>query len=166
MGLEVKYNFNNFIQKIYIYRPVEILYSMIAGGENIVKWFVKKAECHTETRELRKSNEDFKANDEYLWEWVDGTQLAGKILEANDKEKIKITFGNDVTVTIKLSNTGEKTLVELSQEQSIPDYEMRFENYMACFPGWSFYLINLKSICEGGIDLWEENPDVEMLVNV
>ncbi|MDQ3019737.1 MAG: hypothetical protein M3R36_04085 [Bacteroidota bacterium] len=166
MSLEEKYNFNNFIQRIYINESGKDLYAMFSKGENLVKWFVKNSSYHTETGELRNNNESFKTNDEYLWEWTDGAKLAGKILEADGKENFKFTFGNDVTIHLKLIKAGSRTLVELTQLQNIPDYEMRFENYMACFPGWSFYLINLKSICEGGIDLREKNPDIELLVNI
>jgi hypothetical protein len=37
--------------------------------------------------------------------------------------------------------------------------------FIECGSGWSFYLVNLKSILEGGPDLRNKNPDVKHVIN-
>ena len=167
MSVEEKYNFNKFIQRIYVSKNIIEVYNMWTVVELIEKWYVVNASYHTFDGRLRAREENIKINDEYEWKWVDGTLLHGKILLADGKENLGFTFGNSVIVSIKLKVISEnRTLVELTQEQSLTDWESNFQNYMACFPGWSFYLINLKSVCEGGLDLRETSPNVEMLVNI
>ena len=166
MSIEDKLDFKKFIQRIYISKNSGYVYNMWANNELIEKWYVKSASYYSSNGSIRNRKDNFEAGDTYLWEWVDGTILNGKILEADKKENIKFTFGNDVIVSVNLRDIGGRTLVELIQEQNMDDPEMNFSNYMACLPGWVFYLNNLKSLCEGGIDLREENPDVDFLSNI
>lgn len=167
MAIEEKYNFKKFIQRIYVSKNIVEIYNMWTVVELIEKWYVVHASYHTSDGRLREKNENIKINDEYEWKWVDGAMLHGRILQADGKENLSFTFGNSVIVTLNFKDiNGNKTLIELTQEQSLDSWESNFQNYMACFPGWSFYLINLKSVCEGGLDLRETNPNVELLVNI
>jgi len=166
MSIEEKFDFRKFIQRIYITKNPDHVYKMWTTVENIEEWNVKTASYHTSEGILKNRNDTIQKDDEYEWIWNDGAKLNGVILEADDKENLRFTFGNDVIVNINLKQIGERTLVELIQEHNFEDAEMKFDNYMACFPGWEFYLINLKSVCEGGIDLRENNPDRDFLVNI
>ena len=62
-------------------------------------------------------------------------------------------------------NQGGKgeTVVELTQSR-IPEDENR-GIYVDCSYGWTFYLANLKSVLEGGIDLRNKNVDIQNVVN-
>jgi hypothetical protein len=57
------------------------------------------------------------------------------------------------------------TRVELTQE-NIPEEENPEKNlYLAYSQGWAFYMVNLKSILEGGIDLRNKNDLLSKVVN-
>lgn len=166
MSIEEKFDFKKFIQRIYIFKSAELVYKMWAMPENIEKWYVKSSIYHTSEGKLRGKEDEIFKDDEYEWIWMDGAKLNGMFIEADGKENLKFTFGKDVTVSIKLKQKDDRTLVELVQEQDMDEAEMKFNNYMACFPGWEFYLINLKSVCENGHDLRETRPDMDFLVNI
>ena len=36
---------------------------------------------------------------------------------------------------------------------------------MGCLEGWTFYLTNLKSVIEGGLDLRNKNLDIKGVIN-
>jgi hypothetical protein len=37
--------------------------------------------------------------------------------------------------------------------------------FIECGLGWTFYLANLKSILEGGLDLRNKNPEIQKMIN-
>lgn len=165
MSIEENFDFKKFIQRIHINPDTEEAFMMWATSENLEKWYVKSAIYHTPEGNLKARNEPIAMGDEYEWIWTDGAKLNGIILKADGKN-IEFTFGNDVVVSVRIKQLNGRTLIELEQQHNFADAEMKFNNYMACFPGWEFYLINLKSICDGGIDLRETKPDIDLLVNI
>jgi hypothetical protein len=37
--------------------------------------------------------------------------------------------------------------------------------YMECDKGWTFYLTNLKSVLEGGLDMRNKNLNIQQVIN-
>jgi len=56
-------------------------------------------------------------------------------------------------------------VVELWQENIPGDEDSKVNLHMGCTKGWTFYLTNLKSILEGGIDLRNKNISLKNVVN-
>jgi len=56
-------------------------------------------------------------------------------------------------------------MVELTQSQIPLDDHSRMSYYVGCTRGWTFYLANLKSILEGGIDLRNKNNKLLHVIN-
>jgi hypothetical protein len=55
--------------------------------------------------------------------------------------------------------------VELVQE-NIPDDESgKLTWHVGCKTGWTFYLANMKSLYEGGIDLRNKNENLQQVLN-
>jgi len=56
-------------------------------------------------------------------------------------------------------------IVKLTQK-NIPTDDVSKRNIrLGCESGWSFYLLNLKSIYEGGVDLRNKNPEFIGMLN-
>lgn len=55
--------------------------------------------------------------------------------------------------------------VALVQEQIPTDDESKFQFHIGCQMGWSFYLANLKSLYEGGIDLRYKKEKFTQVIN-
>ena len=89
----------------------------------------------------------------------------GKIIAANGKDLIQFTFADDCLVTVKLSEFKEYIIVELTQENIPTDEESKKNIRLGCHTGWSFYLVNLKSVYEGGPDLRNRDPELKGMLN-
>ena len=98
---------------------------------------------------------------EWYWHgWGDDAVEKGEILEANGTDLIKFTFSGGSIVTISLYSRNDVSIVELTQE-NIPEESDPLKNlYIQCQTGWLFYMTNLKSILEGGVDLRNKKLDV------
>jgi hypothetical protein len=55
--------------------------------------------------------------------------------------------------------------VELVQEEIPTDENGKQIFHLGCKSGWTFYLANLKSIFEGGIDLRNRNTKLQDVLN-
>ncbi len=56
-------------------------------------------------------------------------------------------------------------IVELSQEQIPTDERHKALYHVGCLEGWTFYLANLKSYLDGGLDLRNKNANIARVVN-
>ena len=63
------------------------------------------------------------------------------------------------------SNASLKTIVELTQDNIPPDDNPATNLHIGCGEGWTFYLANLKSYLEGGIDLRNKNEKIQGVIN-
>jgi len=131
----------------------------------IENWFLSKAEFTTPDGFKRDRHSKIEKGDTYLWMWHGSDTTAdGEILETNHKDFLKFTFlGCVVTVTTK-KERGESVL-ELIQHEIPLDDTSRMNLYVECTRGWTFYLTNLKSIMEGGIDLRNRNKELTQVIN-
>ena len=104
--------------------------------------------------------------DRYAWEWYgysDGSPETGTVIEANGHDRFSFTFADESIVEVAIiSEEGEK-VIELTQKNIAPDESLHI--YIGSGEGWTFYLVNLKSILEGGIDLRNKNDKIRNVVN-
>jgi hypothetical protein len=89
----------------------------------------------------------------------------GKIVEVNGTDLIEFTFAGECDVVVKLAQQGEDVIVELTQS-NIPTDEASKQNIrLGCASGWAFYMVNLKSVYEGGLDLRNKTEGLRGVVN-
>ena len=162
------FNWNRFVVRITVNASPKDLYLAWATRKGLEHWFLRLAEFKTAHGLLRPATSFIEPGDSYRWlwhGWPDETVELGNVTACNGKDQLCFTFGKagDCTVTIK-SVEGEN-MVELVQE-NIPDDETGMRNYhLGCKNGWSFYLANLKSVLEGGIDLRNKNDKITGVIN-
>ena len=63
-------------------------------------------------------------------------------------------------MTISIYRECEETIVELVESFDPADEGVARNHYLGNMKGWIFYLVNLKSVLEGGLDL--RNRKVEL----
>jgi hypothetical protein len=117
---------------------------------------------------LRRKTEFIKNDDTYRWLWFgygDETEERGTILEANGTDLVKFTFAGTCTVTIAIKQEQGISIVELWQENIPVDDKSKASWHLGCSTGWTFYLANLKSVLEGGLDLRNKNEELKRVVN-
>lgn len=133
--------------------------------EQIERWFLRSAEYFDAAENPRPRDVPVRSGDRYLWKWhgfPDGAAETGLIVAAeNDRFEFTFAGGSRVTVTVE-AESGESVL-RLDQFE-ISDNDGR-NIVVDCGEGWTFYLANLKSILEGGIDLRNKNDQIRGVIN-
>jgi len=143
---------------------VRSLYEAWATTEGIEKWFLRKANFYTVPGRTREPNEFIMTEDTYEWYWhgwSDDAAEKGQILEANGMDTIKFTFSGGSIVTVYIYSRNGVSIVELTQDNIPEESDLTKNLYVQCQLGWTFYLANLKSVTEGGVDLRNKNVDLK-----
>jgi uncharacterized protein YndB with AHSA1/START domain len=142
---------------------IRSLYLAWATPAGLESWFLRRAEFYTIPHRLREPQEFILNEDIYEWYWHgygDDTAQSGQILEVNGTDRIRFTFSGDSIVTVDISSRNGVSIIELTQENIPIEEEPAQSLFVQCQISWVFYLANLKSILEGGIDLRNKRIEV------
>jgi hypothetical protein len=88
-----------------------------------------------------------------------------QILEADGSNRLIFTFHAPMIVSIAILLEQDTKIVELKQEHIPADENSRTSYFVGCGEGWTFYLANLKSVLEGGLDLRNRDPRLQSVIN-
>jgi uncharacterized protein YndB with AHSA1/START domain len=139
------------------------LYEAWTTTAGLEKWFLRKANFYTIPMRTREPEEFVMKEDTYEWYWHgydDETFETGQILEANGTDFLKFTFSGGSVVSVGITSRNGVSIVELTQE-NIPLEDDPSKNlFVQCQVGWTFYMANLKSVIEGGVDLRNKRLEV------
>ena len=167
------YDWSRFVKRVAVFAAPETVYRAWTTQQGLESWFLRLAEFTGPRGALRKQPEFCQPGDHYKWlwhGWPDSTMESGVIKEMNGKDLLRFSFCSagaktDMQVTVRLKTEQQATVVELVQD-NIPVEERGMVNFhLGCTRGWVFYLANLKSILEGGIDLRNKNELLENVIN-
>jgi len=162
------YDWSKFLLRIPIQATVPTIYHACATQEGIESWFLRSAQFFTYDNSLRKRKEYIQKGDHYTWMWHgynDDTVEHNDILDANDVDTLSFVFAGHCIVTISIGMLDNETVVQLTQENIPIGEEQKINIHIGCLEGWTFYLANLKSILEGGIDLRNRNIKIGKVIN-
>jgi len=158
------FDWTSFTVGININASPQVLYKAWATRKGIEEWFLRLSEFRHRDGKVLMPEEEVGKGDSFRWlwhGWPDETVENGKIIEANGVDLIKFSFGKAGICTVTIKPLKDEYIVQLKQEE-IPDTEEGRQNWhLGCKTGWTFYLANMKSILEGGIDL--RNRDLSMM---
>ena len=162
------HDWSRFVVRITVKASPRDLYKAWATKKGIEHWFLRLSEYKKPGGILRSANELVETGDTYRWLWHGGPDdmvETGSILDCNGKDQIKFKFGNAGDCTVNIKTEEGENIVELIQE-NIPTDEKGMQYYhLGCKTGWTFYLANLKSLMEGGIDLRNRNEKIQRVIN-
>ncbi len=155
----------SFTKKIAVKAPVQKIYDAWTTQKGLESWFLRSAGATKKDGSKRPPDEYYEPGDMFYWMWYgypDSVYEEREVLELNGKDHFRFMFTDECDVEVKLSQLNKQyVLVELTQN-NIPLEEDPSKNlYVGCGEGWLFYMTNLKSIMEGGIDL--RNKDENMV---
>ncbi len=160
------FNWTSFTKKIAIKSKVSTLYKAWTIPEEIETWFLSKAIYEKPDGVVVSRNEHVSAGDTYAWSWFLYDVIErGEILEANGSDLLKFTFAGDCVVEVHLTEHKEHVIVSLTQSNIPTDNQSKRGIRLGCDSGWSFFLVNLKSVYEGGIDLRNKNEELQGMLN-
>ena len=160
------FNWTTFTRKIAVKAKLSDIYDARTKPSEIEKWFLSNANYYDENTKLIERESNIKKNHSYEWSWhLYDIVEKGEITEVNGKDFLQFTFAGECLVDIKLSQQNEYVLVELTQKNIPIDDESKRGIRLGCDSGWSFFLVNLKSVYEGGLDLRNKNTDLKGMIN-
>jgi uncharacterized protein YndB with AHSA1/START domain len=155
-------NWSEFKLRINTTASVEKTFKAVATPGGLESWFLREAGV-TAAGKQRPKGDMIQKGDEYHFQWhghPDTMRHSGKFLSTDGKSVISFTFSQDLPVTISIYRECEETIVELAETFDATVEEVARNHYLGNMKGWIFYLINLKSILEGGLDM--RNRKVEL----
>ena len=161
-------NWKQFTKKIPVKASVKSIYGAWTTQQELENWFLRLAQFTKEDGTLRTKNDPIQKGDKYKWLWFgydDNAVEEREIIFANDKDKLQFRFSGGCIVTVTISQEDGETICELTQEMPMDDEHVQQGFYVDCGTGWTFYLANLKSILEGGIDLRNKNVHLKDVIN-
>ena len=162
------YDWSKFTQKININAPIEAIYNAWTLPEQLEKWFLREANFKRSNGTEREKFLHIQRGDSYKWLWhghSDDAIEEGEVLLANDKDKLQFSFAGGGIVTVDIGDAIGENIVMLTQEKIPTDEEGKVKYHLGCLTGWTFYLANLKSFLEGGVDLRNKNPELINVIN-
>jgi uncharacterized protein YndB with AHSA1/START domain len=156
-------DWTSFTLKIGVKTSIGSLYKAWTVSEEVEKWFLESCVFLDENGQAAPQAA---SGNTYDWKWfLDEDHESGKILEANGRDFFQFTFAGQCLVDINLEQVGESVMVKLRQHNIPTDENSKFDIRIGCTKGWTFFLTNLKSIYENGLDLRNQKPELEGLNN-
>lgn len=162
------YDWSKFKKRVSIRANAQQIYDRWATQDGIESWFLRLSEFTGPDKIVRNRKDKVQAGDTYKWLWFgysDEVVEYGEIMEANGKDRLRFTFSGGCIVTVQVITEQGETLCELTQESIPLNEEGKVSLHLGCMQGWTFYLANLKSILEGGIDLRNKNEKLPDVIN-
>ena len=160
------FNWTTFTKQIAVRSTLEKMYAAWTNASEIEKWFLSNAAYFDASKKQIDKTAAIEKGFTYAWSWfLYDIVEEGSITEANGKDFIQFTFAGKCIVEIKLSTQDEYIVVELIQKDIPTDDASKRGIRLGCDSGWSFYLVNLKSVYEGGLDLRNKNPELKAMLN-
>ena len=134
-------------QAYYIDAKVSVVFNSLSNSQTLAKWFLKSA-----TLERKKGGKY-----SFAWLGVDFKQ-DGNVLNFKENEKLTIEWpsaGEESIVTFTTKKEGKGTMLTMVQSGYKDD-----ERKLMTAIGWTYYLMNLKSVLENGKDLRHEKDNI------
>lgn len=158
-------DWTSFTVRIPVKASMKELYAAWTRSAELEHWFLRKA-THTGTdkKPLRRTSSVTKGCT-FAWEWYgyDGVEH-GVVKEANGKDHLRFTFAGSL-VDVRLQQVGKDVVVEIVQHGIPTDPSSKKNIRMGCHVGWTFWIANLKSVYEGGLNLRNTNDELTGMVN-
>lgn len=149
-----QFDWTSFTQRIAIHTSLEQAYDAWTTKLGIEQWFLSTAVFTDQDRNIIPTEANVSEGAKYDWNWFlyEPTE-SGKIMTANGADFFQFTFAGECLVDIRLTQVDECVVVELKQHNIPTDESSMRDIRLGCHTGWAFYLVNLKSVLEGGLDL-------------
>ena len=150
------FNWKEFALQIPIHTDIATAYKCWATQDGLEKWFLRSAVFVQPNGSPRKREAFVQAFDNYTWLWHgydDNVLEQSMVLDANGTDLMRFGFSGGCIVTVRLEMDEDMLLCRLAQQMPMDELELQQHYFIECQKGWTFYLSNLKSVLEGGLDL-------------
>lgn len=160
----MSYTWKQFTRRIPIKAPAKAIYEAWTTQQGLESWFLRLSQFTKPDGSIRPKNSQAETGDIYKWLWHgydDSVVEEKKILLANGWDQLSFSFSGDCIVTVSIRQEEGENILELVQDMPQEDNREQQYFFVECGKGWTFYLANLKSVLEGGLDLRNKNPKLK-----
>lgn len=167
MSCSLPTGYNEFKLRVNIKTTVEKAYKSIATPGGLESWFLRTALFQDIDSNIRSAHEFIRNKDIYSMTWYgypDVVSEKGRVLLANGENEFSITFSNASHVHFRIYEEQGEIIVELTEDNLPTDDETKLKHYVSDLKGWTFYLVNLKSVLEGGLDLRNRREELKDVI--
>ncbi|HOZ84784.1 MAG TPA: hypothetical protein PK191_04795 [Niabella sp.] len=164
----VNINWRRFSLRISINTTTEKLYWCWATREGMEYWFLRNCAYKKPEGIIRAKDEQVCKGDSYVWHWhgwPDDVKEEGALFDSNGRDYFKFSFGKAGICSVRFFEEHNHQMIELIQEEIPEDEKGKITFHVGCKTGWTFYLANLKSLLEGGIDLRNKDELLKDVIN-
>ncbi|MTI25486.1 SRPBCC family protein [Fulvivirga kasyanovii] len=158
---------SKFRLRVNVKTDMAAAYKAWNTSEALESWFLRKAVFKDAEGNLKDKKAPIVEGDTYEWFWYgypDSVVEKGKVLKANGKNVFSFTFSLECPVTITIYEEAGETIVELVESDLPTDTETALKYFVGDSRGWIFYMANLKSILEGGLDLRNKRMELTNVI--
>ncbi len=162
------YNWKQFTQRIPIKASAKAIYDAWTTQQGLESWFLRLAQFTKTDNTPKPRNSPVEKGDRFKWLWFghDDTEVEEReILLANGWDQLQFSFSGGCIVTVTVKQQDGETICELVQDMPMDDETGQQYFFIECGKGWGFYLTNLKSVLEGGLDLRNKNLNLQQVIN-
>ena len=160
------FDWTQFSKRIFINADIKSVYSAWTKSDELEKWFLSKAVFISKEGKEIPPTEHVSSESNYRWNWfAQNYYEEGIVNHVNGIDFLEFTFAGSCNVQVTLSKVKDQTLVELIQTEIPLDDRSKENIRLGCAFGWAFYLLNLKSVLEGGLDLRNKDTTLIGVVN-
>lgn len=151
--------------RIPVKARIKDLYNAWTRPSELEEWFLRKAAYKSVDKKPLRPSASATKGCTFEWEWYgyDGVEK-GVVKQANGKDHVQFTFANSL-VDVRLRQVGKEVIVELVQSGIPTDPASKKNIRIGCHVGWTFWMANLKSVYEGGVNLRNTNEELIGMVN-
>lgn len=161
------YDWTYFKMRIPIKASASAILDSWQTKQGIESWFLRSSKYQSPEGVSRKDTEPAQPGDGYTWLWhghSDEVIEHGNILEHPDGG-FSFTFAGSCRVDISIKDENVGCMMNLIQSAIPVTDEAKRNIHLGCSMGWTFYLTNLKSVLEGGLDLRNRDISLNHVVN-
>ena len=162
---EEKYDWSTVVKKVYIETDKQTVSDAWLKVDGLNQWFLREAVYTSKSGEKRKNT--FQVGDSYIWRWhgyADDVNESGEVRSLSPYE-FSFSFAGGSLCSVKIEEFKTGTLLTLSQSNIPTDEKGKSFYHIGCSNGWTFYLTNLKSVLEGGLDLRNKHERMQGLAH-
>ncbi|HVS98188.1 MAG TPA: SRPBCC domain-containing protein [Puia sp.] len=160
-------DFSQFKLRVNIKASIEDAYRAWTTAAGLNSWFIGKMIFTDGNGVVRPDDAPVQAGDDYTCSFAttpENVLIKGKVLKANGRDLFSLSFSKNCPVTISIYSEHGETIVELIESNVPNEEDVVVRQYVSDSKGWIFYLVNLKSVLEGGLDLRNRNVEIKNVI--
>lgn len=159
------FDWTSFTKRIAVRASLANIYQAWTTKSGLEHWFLEKVMIIRDGVNLEKQV-SATTSDQYIWKWfLYPEDLKGEFIQANGKDFIQFSFEGNCQVDVSLEEHHGMVIITLRQHHIPTDDQSKQYIRLGCTNGWTFYLTNLKSVYEGGIDLRNKDEALGLMLN-